>query len=304
VYHYELQEAMVKSLYPVARVHMYCAPCRCAIRTALLLCASQSSNVISYTTRIDDRIPASCCLGLQKLERLESLLNTIREYDAGMLVGETQIITDLLRHIDRVWLEKRIYHFEEEISYQDTQKPDRLCVEGLLRDETCRENTYSVHIGELVQCAWITQMTPFPWSPRMPREYEIFGFDSVRHAKEFRKTYLGTFAGPAHGTRIMGSKELQSQSTTLARARDMADPGLDSIPENTLANLQTRDHRHQNSISIQANAVGLEREGEHDRTDNDSAVERAESIRSMPQSGDSHDEDGPSFLPKRRKRSI
>jgi hypothetical protein len=213
--------------------------------------------------------------------------------------GNYQKVMEVLRLI-----KERIYHLEEEISYQDTQKPDRLRVEGLLRDETGTKNTYSVHIGELVQCAWITQTTPFPWSPRMPREYEIFRFDSFGHAKEFRKTYLGTFVGPAHGARMMGSKEPQSQSTALARARDMADPGSDSIPENTLANFQTRDYRHQNSISIQANAEKLEREGKRDRTENDLAVERAESIRLMPQSGDSHDEDGPQFLPKRRKRSI
>ena len=145
----------MNSLYPVAKVHIYCAPCRCAIHTALLLCTSQSSDLISYTTKIDDRIPVSCCFGLQKLERLESMLNTIREYDAGMLVGQTQINMDLLRHIDRVWLEKRIYHLEEEISSQDNLESDRLRVEDLLRDETCKKDTYSVHIGELVQCAWM-----------------------------------------------------------------------------------------------------------------------------------------------------
>ena len=131
-----------------------------------------------------------------------------------------------------------------------------------------------------------------------------FGLIALDMLRSFRKAYLGTFVGPAHGARMMGLKEPQSQSTTLARARDMADPGSDSIPENTLANFQTRDHRPQNSISIQANAEKLEREGEHDRIENDLAVERAESIRLMPQSGDSHDEDGPRFLPKRRKRSI
>ena len=267
----------MNSLYPAAKVYIYCAPCRCAIRTALLLCASQSSDVISYTTRIDDRIPASCCLGLQKLERLESMLKTIREYDAGMLVGELQVIADLLQHIDRVWLEKRIYHFEE-VSYQNTQMPDRLRVDDLLRDETCARNTYSVHIGELVQCAWIMQTTPFPWSPRMPREYEVFRFNGFRHAKEFRKVYLGTFLGPGDGARLMGPKQPKSESTALARPRDMAYLGSDDIPENTRANFQKRDPSHQKENSIQANAKNLEREGEHDRTDNGSAVERVEGI--------------------------
>ena len=123
------------------------------------------------------------------------------------------------------------------------------------------------------------QMTPFPWSPRMPREYEIFRFDGFRHAKEFRKTYLGTFVGSA--AKMTESKQPESQSTISGRPRDIAypvPPVPDGLPGNTLANFQTHRRRHQNSISKEVNSNEFEREGEHGSKESGPAVERADGI--------------------------
>lgn len=61
-----------------------CALCRCTIRDALTV-SQQWAGCLSYAVRIDDRIPASCCPETAKLQRLQSSVQTLYEYNKGLL---------------------------------------------------------------------------------------------------------------------------------------------------------------------------------------------------------------------------
>ncbi|KKO99571.1 hypothetical protein THAR02_08333 [Trichoderma harzianum] len=193
---YEVQshlETFLDSHYPLAKVMILCPPCRCAVRTALLVCSQQSSKKIKYRVCIDDRMPISCCLETEKLQRLRSLMKTIRDLDEGSIGDEAApIMKDLLRHLDRVSLEQRIYRLEIELYDNEHYIPPQQQIAELL-SETYHADSIPIYLGEAKSCAWIVQKAPFPWSPRVPRESEIFKFTKDSNKLSFTSTYLGTF---------------------------------------------------------------------------------------------------------------
>ncbi|KAF4446600.1 prion-inhibition and propagation-domain-containing protein [Fusarium austroafricanum] len=181
---YEVQESvgkvmtdLIKGMYPAARVYIYCPPCRCAIRSALIICQGQNKDIILYRTRVDERIPCSCCPSKEKLDRLRSIHKTTYEWDIG-LIGDEPFKTSI-RYIDRSWLEKRIYALETELYDKDNLRDDRGQISDLLGSLFPREWTEKhLFFAEASHCSWILQTKPFPWSPR------------------FKTVYLGTFTSP------------------------------------------------------------------------------------------------------------
>jgi hypothetical protein len=94
----------------------------------------------------------------------------------------------LVEFIDRVWIEQRIYHLENQLYTQQVYKTDRLGTEELLQNTP---NRNSVVFAEIDQCSWILQTPPFPWSPRMPKENEIYAIEMSLNL--WRKKFLGSF---------------------------------------------------------------------------------------------------------------
>ncbi|KAH6869266.1 prion-inhibition and propagation-domain-containing protein [Thelonectria olida] len=200
---YEVQghlDTFLESHYPLAKVKILCPPCRCAVRTALLVCSQQSSKKVEYKVGIDDRMPVSCCPEAEKLQRLRSLFKTLRELDEGSIGDEAVgIRKDLLKHLDRPSLEHRIYRLETELYDNEHYKRPSQQVAELL-SETRDADGIPIYLGEASRCAWIVQKAPFPWSPRVPKESEIFKFERDYVKVNFTSTYLGTFTSSSQLT--------------------------------------------------------------------------------------------------------
>jgi len=207
--HYEVQGVLADILKPISTtlllnssstIHIYCAPCRCAVRTALILCRQRLADNKTYV-RIDDRIPSACCNAQSFAKRLRSFITTVnaRELAEENLFPTDSKTTDV-DHIDKEWIENRVYALDSAL-YDGEGQGDRFkCVESFLHDVEKDEEMHSVVLLEANGGAWILQTPPFRKSPLMPKELEVFNYRCPKAKysweKHFRNTgiYRGTFA--------------------------------------------------------------------------------------------------------------
>jgi hypothetical protein len=165
------------------------------------------------------------------------------------LTGTPGLETSWIQYIDRVWIEQRIYTLETQLYDRETYKPIHDSINELLSTFPGRN---SVFLGELDQCLWILQTPPFPWTPRMPKENEIYELQKNTKADLWEKKFLGTFtprnfrtsvyptssstAKNTHhkerGNSTLGSSELDTliSSPKPARTEDLIDE-VDHDPE-------------------------------------------------------------------------
>lgn len=192
-YDLNLSDSMEANL-PLGNVYVYCALCTCAVRTALTVCAQGSSKYLPYLTRVDDRICASCCPETTKMDRLISLVTTIKEIVAALKSETSEIHRAWVGHIDRIWIEQRVYRLEEEI-YAQSDPRSRLesGAELLTEFESEEKPTGIVFLGELDYCQWMLQTQPFPWKARIPKETEIYQLKKTTKRQEWDRKYLGTY---------------------------------------------------------------------------------------------------------------
>ncbi|KAH7276266.1 hypothetical protein B0J15DRAFT_458384 [Fusarium solani] len=184
-----LQRAAVEATLPSETVSVYCAACACAIRTALLMCKSESSQLIQYRTRVDDRMPAACCPKEYSKARLESLLETIQLWEVGLL--KTENSTSLLRYLDRVWIEKRLYQIDTNHMTMVDREP--VIQAASLISSIAEKN--AVFIGELddLRVATVHLTPPLPTLPRQPRLNEIYQMKKRSSLDHWQFDFLGSF---------------------------------------------------------------------------------------------------------------
>lgn len=104
-------------------------------------------------------------------------------------------------HIDRAWLETRIYMLETELNDKGSHGDEKVQITKLIEtfffNEYGNTSEHSLFLGEASQCSWIVRTKPFPWSPRVPKTNEIFQFSAVNHAlPKLESDYKGTFTSP------------------------------------------------------------------------------------------------------------
>jgi hypothetical protein len=204
--HQEVQQTLADLFIPISTelqssstIHIYCAPCRCAVRTALILCRQNLADNKTYV-RIDDRIPSACCDAQSSPERLRSFITTVnaRELAEENLFPTDSNTTDV-DYIDKEWIENRVYTLDSAL-YNGEGQGDRFkCVESFLHDVEKDEEMHSVVLLEANGGAWILQTPPFRKSPLMPKQLEVFNYRCPRakynFERYFRNTgvYRGTF---------------------------------------------------------------------------------------------------------------
>ncbi|KAE9362631.1 hypothetical protein N431DRAFT_490391 [Stipitochalara longipes BDJ] len=186
----QLKNLALEASLPLKKVDVYCAPCACAIQSALKMCYESSTKLIAYITKVDDRISASCCPKSTMIGRLNSLLLTIQEFESAILSKEPHLMSFLLKFIDRVWIEQRMYHLETQLYTQEVYKTEHLSITELLQN---LPNKTIIVLAEIGQCSWILQTRPFPWSPRMPKENEIYALEVTPPHNIWKKIFLGSF---------------------------------------------------------------------------------------------------------------
>ena len=184
----EIQKLALEASLPLVKVDVFCAPCACAIQTAIRLCHAESSPLIRYEVKVDDRVPVSCCANSSKINHLNSLLIKIQEHDAGLLINQSHLNTAWIGFLDRVWIEQRIYELETNLYTGEDSKSDKWGIVELLKTLTSQ---YCLLLGEIDRCLWILQTEPFPWTPRMPKANEIYQVH--RQSKCWHRKFLGSF---------------------------------------------------------------------------------------------------------------
>ncbi|KAK4206100.1 hypothetical protein QBC37DRAFT_407405 [Rhypophila decipiens] len=182
-----LQKLSVEASLPAASVDVYCAPCACAIRTALLLCAEQSTMLIRYTTKVDERIPVSCCEASTSYECLSGLLRTVQLAEVDFIGSHLE--SNLLQYLDRVWIEKRLNKLETSSTSQHTgnRGKRRQLLTKLVAEVSSQ---YAVVIGELDDMCHVSSAAAFPQLRRPPRINEMYRFE---YKKGWRVEFMGTF---------------------------------------------------------------------------------------------------------------
>jgi Prion-inhibition and propagation len=193
----EYQSEVMNKVLPLGKMYMYCGPCICALRTALVTCHREQSKTIHCLVRVDDRIETSCGDQQSRLSRLVSVIDIIRSIEAMPASDTVKFDTSWTQMVDRIWLEQRIYDLEEELQEKDLMKSRFSRGTELFADLIFPSTSVVaiVVLGELDKCYWMMQQAPFPWSPRMPRENEIYQFKGSGRplATRWSRTFLGTF---------------------------------------------------------------------------------------------------------------
>ena len=203
---YEMQEKLADLMEPISAefrpssiIHIYCAPCRCAVRTALILCR-QNLGDKTTSVRIDDRIPSACCDAQRILQQLRSFITTINARELAQTdLFPTDSNTKDVDYIDKEWVENRIYTLESAL-YDGEGYGDRFkCINNFLNDVEKDEGMHSVVLLEASGGAWILQTPPFRKSPLMPKQLEVFNYGCPRSKYSWElsftdtRIYRGTF---------------------------------------------------------------------------------------------------------------
>lgn len=184
-----------------AMMHIYCAPCRCAIRTAFILCRQEIVSE-EIKVRVDDRILSTCCDAQNITERLQSFITTVnaKELDQNDVFPAESRISDI-DFIDKEWIENRVYTLNSKL-YDGEVDQDRVKnIDQFLKDIEKGERMNSLVLLEASGGAWILQTSPFRKSPLMPKELELFRYHCGAHgyswanslASEGKRIYRGTF---------------------------------------------------------------------------------------------------------------
>jgi len=197
--HYEIQGELKDVIVPIAsqafsEVHIYCAPCRCAVRTAVILCDQYLGDKVNCV-RIDDRISSACCTTQRNPKQLQTFVETVNAQELGQWdLFPPLSTTGYVDYIDKEWIENRLFNLESTL-YEGEGHEDRFkCAESLFKDMEKNMKIHSILLLEANSGAWILQTPPFRRSPRMPKEFEIFKYWAGYFDKfEEGNTYRGTF---------------------------------------------------------------------------------------------------------------
>ena len=183
------------NLEPLAKLYVYCAPCMRQISTAFDLCKSRSCYTLffEYFIRVDDRLPSSCCGGLDDIQKCVSFIEQLKQIEANR---NWRNIWETTTMIDRVWMEQRIYDVKEEyrppVSHHITDAIRYIFADGRAYQDRCGA---IVVIGEADFISQVMNHPPFPRKPNMAEASEIYWKEQswTRNKSSWDRKYLGTY---------------------------------------------------------------------------------------------------------------
>ena len=142
--------------------------------------------MIRYTTKVDERIPAGCCSPSTAFDCLSSLLLTMQLAEVGRIL-DNHLESNLLKYLDRVWIEKRLYELETTVPSRQKRATRAQLLTKLVAKVPSK---YAVFIGELDDMRQVVGASAFPQLPRPPRINEIY---SLKHNRGWKGEFMGTF---------------------------------------------------------------------------------------------------------------
>jgi hypothetical protein len=115
------QRDCLKALLPIITVYIYCSPCARIIHTALRVCRRLTSSLVKVVVRPDDRLASSCCTASDLILGLKSIFDYVRQWEANLTATAAP---EIVKFLDRLWLERRINHieYEQKYEYQESRK--------------------------------------------------------------------------------------------------------------------------------------------------------------------------------------
>jgi len=225
---YEMQEKLADLMEPISAefrtsstIHTYCAPCRCAVRTALILCR-QNLGDKTTSVRIDDRILSACCDAQSIPQQLRSFITTVNARELVQTdLFPTNSNTKDVDYIDKEWIENRI-HALDSAFYDGEGHGDRFkCINSFLNDVEKDEGMHSVVLLEASGGAWILQTPPFRKSPLMPKQLEVFNYGCPKSKYSWNLSFTNT--GIYRGTFTPSKLNFPEQDLENPRKRQRRD---------------------------------------------------------------------------------
>ena len=195
---------------PIVTIYIYCAPCVCQIQTAFDICrGSGISPLLSFSIRVDDRIPAGCCSVATGIYGLVSINDKLREIDHSQPYQLKSSSFDMYQ-IDRPWIERRIYEADKEI-YRTAYSNNPARNVNRIICEISEDNAYSqataVILAEVEPCTLMVESIPSAQEARRrPKETDILELRPPRNpadwCEHWQRLYVGSYSPgkPTAGT--------------------------------------------------------------------------------------------------------
>lgn len=187
------ESSVLKELsLPVASLYIYCAPCACLLTTALSICTDAGARAKMFfelLVRPDDRLVSSCCYQEDRSFGLASLMTKVREIESL-----PSVVNDL-DHLDRTWIEQRLFALEETELPQHSDNIDEMGVQVLSSHHSDSKTAGIVILGEVGYSLPIMDAAPFTTIGRTPKETEMWQMKrlQVDDRQKWTRKYLGTF---------------------------------------------------------------------------------------------------------------
>jgi len=182
-----------RDLLPLASLYICCAPCApcaCLVSSAFAMCEEfslRARTFFSFAVRPDDRLMSSCCTVGERSIGLLSIIQKLKDLDLSRSgIG-------LRKHLDRTWIEQRLYQLEEMHQLDASTNVSALARQVFQSHESEDTCAAIIILGELGYCLPIMHTPLFPSLPRIPRETEIYRMKKEISGPLWSRKYLGAF---------------------------------------------------------------------------------------------------------------
>jgi hypothetical protein len=185
---YEFQELAthrINQMLPFGTIYILTSPCQLAIWTAVDIADALNNDHIRAVVRVDDRISSSCFpTTADRIVVLQSMLahlDTLEPY-----VGWPW------KYVDRTWLDQKLYLLESDFTATGSYLRMSNTIDIFSKENYEDPFAGLIIVGEVDFCIPLLQAEPFPWTPRVPREYEIY--ETTCRGLEYHRKYTGRLA--------------------------------------------------------------------------------------------------------------
>ncbi|KAF1998519.1 hypothetical protein P154DRAFT_577863 [Amniculicola lignicola CBS 123094] len=93
--------------------------------------------------------------------------------------------------LDRTWLDQRLYSLESDFTATNDFSPISSTMDIFSEENYQGPFAGLIIVGEVDFCTPLLQAEPFPWTPRFPRECEVY--EIIHIGLEYKRKYISRF---------------------------------------------------------------------------------------------------------------
>jgi hypothetical protein len=193
--------ARLKQMLPFGIIYIHTSPCQCAIQTATDIADALGNDRLKVLVRVDDRISTTCFRStVDRVTVLQSLLAHLDTLEPQPDFPWTAL--------DRTWLDQRLYTLESDLAAPSGSLATASSLGIFSLENDPGPFAGMIIVGEVDFCIPLLQAEPFPWTPRFPRECEVYEITHV--GSMYKQKYISKFA-PRPRPRYTGAAVAQRQ---------------------------------------------------------------------------------------------